>query len=333
MAATSVVYVDEPGARLRKEQGRILVQKGDENLAEILLDHLEQLILIDAVDCTGSALMSLLRAGVDVCFVDFYGRYRGRVTSDLPRNCGLRLAQFDVFRDAERRLDYTKLWLRAKVENGRTLLMRLGRTRDALDLRPLTDAMGGLSQQIAETDGLDAARGLEGRAAHLYFQGLGRLLHPPWELTGRLKHPAPDPVNALLSLGYGLLRRCVETSVALSGLDPTIGFLHEPHPGRFSLALDLMEEFRPILADSAALLFLNRGQVKPDEFETTSEGMLLKEAARSRFFHLFEERLEAVTVHPATGERATYRRHLDGQARMLARAVQGVGEYQPFAVR
>ena len=170
-------------------------------------------------------------------------------------------------------------------------------------------------------------------AARDYFAGFGSLLRKPWELPGRLQHPSNDPVNALLSLSYGLLRRLVENAVSMTGLDPTIGFLHEPHPGRYSLALDLMEEFRPILGDSTALLFLNRGQARPDEFETTSQGVRLRDKARARFFALFEERAAMDVAHPATGERAAYRRHIEGQARAFARAVQGAGEYAPFVVR
>jgi CRISP-associated protein Cas1 len=183
---------------------------------------------------------------------------------------------------------------------------------------------------------LEAMLGMEGAGSAAYFRCFGKLLSDPiqWPFPGRVKRPPTDPVNALLSFGYSLLTNKVASAVQLVGLDHFVGYLHSAVYGRPALALDLVEEFRPIIVDSLVLTMLNRRMLTPGDFVVELEAYRLKDERRKVFFTQFEERLNEEVQHPIFGYRVTYRRCLELQARLLAKVLTGeIDEYPPMLVK
>ena len=199
--------------------------------------------------------------------------------------------------------------------------------------------------QVADCPTTPSLLGLEGSASAAYFGVLPWLLKHDWGFSKRQRRPPPDPVNALLSLGYTLLVRQIEAAIHIVGLDPYIGFLHEPAPGRPALALDLMEEFRCIVADSVVLRCLNGGLITADDFTvdaspTAERPLVLSDRGLKRFVAEFEARLNSEIAHPDSGERVSYRRVFELQVRRLAQVLRNDAQqpssqnrYRPFVVR
>lgn len=224
----------------------------------------------------------------------------------------------------------------AKVQNARTLLRR-----------NLDDASAGLllelaqlAERAAEAPSIDVLLGLEGNAARIYFEQFGRLLRADdaevsaFDFTTRNRRPPKDPVNALLSFAYSMLTKDVAVAARLVGFDPYLGFLHQPRHGRLSLALDVMEEFRPILADSVVVSVINTGVVGPADFLSRGVGVTLNAEGRKKFLRAWERRLAEQVTHPVFGYRVSYRRILEMQCRLLARHLLGeLPEYPGFRTR
>jgi len=165
--------------------------------------------------------------------------------------------------------------------------------------------------------------GLEGAATRAYYGALRRLVAGRMDFPRRTRRPATDPVSALLNLAAGLLRSQVLTALQIVGLDPYVGFYHVPKYGRPALALDLMEEFRPVLADTVAVAAINRDIIHTDEFERDELGLVLTEEALQKFVALFDRRMRGEATHPVLERSVTYRQTVELQARMLAKAVMG----------
>lgn len=191
-----------------------------------------------------------------------------------------------------------------------------------------------------EAEALESLLGLEGTAARMYFGDFSRMLkHDPsgkmgFELDGRNRRPPRDPVNALLSFAYAMLTKDFAVALGVAGLDALMGFYHQPRHGKPALALDLMEEFRPLVADSVVVGAINTGVVAPEDFTVTPVGTALKEAGRKRFIQAYERRMDQLVTHPVFGYRISYRRVLEVQARLLGRWVLSeIDAYPSFRTR
>jgi CRISP-associated protein Cas1 len=186
-----------------------------------------------------------------------------------------------------------------------------------------------------EGTALGTILGMEGAGSAAYFRCFGKLLSDPrqWPFPGRVKRPPTDPVNSLLSFGYSLLANKVASAVQLVGFDHFVGYLHSSFYGRPALALDIMEGFRPIIVDSVVLTLLNNRMLTPNDFVNELGAYRLKDEQRKVFFTKFEERLNEEVSHPIFGYKATYRRCIELQGRLLAKCVTGeIEEYPPFLV-
>lgn len=223
-----------------------------------------------------------------------------------------------------------------KLKNCRTLLRRNSHE----DMGPTLRAMARCAGQAAEASSLESLLGVEGMGAKHYFKALPSMLRDPdgaapaFEFTGRNRRPPRDPINALLSLGYSALTRDWTVALLSVGLDPYLGVYHRPRFGRPSLALDLMEEFRPLIADSVVLQLVNNGELRTSSFITRGGAISLTSDGRKRFFAAYERRLGHLVRHPAFGYQVSYRRLLEVQARLLARHFSGELEsYDGFMTR
>jgi len=332
----SVLFVDEHGACVRYSGGRIIVtDPEDKELASLRVQEIETVVICVHASVTSAALSALLHAGVDTVYVDHNGRYLGRTQPALAKNLNLRLAQYAAFGDENFRLEIARRIATGKVTNMRVVLLRQARYRKSETVSARANRILESLNALSLAENPQVVLGLEGTATREYFAALSETLSPPFVFDGRRRRPPPDPVNAMLGFSYALLAGVTGSAVYAAGLDPFLGFYHREAYGRESLVLDLMEEFRPIVADSVVLACCNKRIVDPTtDFEERDGGVYLNEKGRSKVFSAFHSRLKE-TVQPGEGLSAIpYSRIIHTQARRLARCVAtGNPDYCPFTVR
>jgi CRISPR-associated protein Cas1 len=333
----SIVYVDQQGATVRKNGGQLQVVVRGKQPYAIPINEVEQLILQGNVQLTTQAASALLRAEARVLFTDRFGgnpfdlnSRKGRARDALRQQAQLRLIE-----NESRTLAIAKAIVEGKVSNQRVLLMR--RAEQDRRLRAPIDGMMAMLKRVQHAQTLDEARGYEGKAAAYYFEALRLFFPEDWGFNGREYHPAPDPANALLSLMYSKLMRDVEMKIQIVGLDSYIGFFHALGYNRPSLALDLMEEFRPILADVVSLSLIGDGQITLYDFERTNEPELpvrMTREALKKVTIAYEARMADRIFHPMQPGEVDYRRAIELQVRQMARVIEGEKpDYEPIRIR
>jgi len=329
------LYLTEPGAVAHRVGERVVVKRDERVIADIPLVKIERVRVFGRGVTLTTALMDhLMDHGIDTVFFSPGQRFRGRLVGPESGNGALRVRQVEATGDASRALELARAVVRAKLVNQRFLLRRHGARTPAVQ-----SAMAGIKALGARLDAVvapDVLLGLEGQAAALYFAGFRRLLRRDYGFARRVRRPPTDPVNALLSFCYTLLLDDIISALRLVGLDPYIGFFHTLLYNRPSLALDLQEEFRPVIVDSLVLALLNGGMLGAGDFRTTDDParpVLLGDAALDLVLRRYGERLDTRVTYPATGERTTYRRVLELQAHAIARAFDEDRPYQAFAAQ
>jgi CRISPR-associated protein Cas1 len=249
----------------------------------------------------------------------------------------LRRLQFGAAADPARCLALARRFTTVKIRNGRTMVRR---NADPAPVHAI-DRMKQLIDAAESAGSLESLLGIEGTAARIYFDAFATMLHPPedtdrlaFDFDGRNRRPPRDPINALLSFGYAMLTKDVAVALIAVGFDPYLGFYHQPRYGRPALALDLMEEFRPLIVDSVVLSAVNTGAIKRGDFVSRGGAVALTPAGRSAFLRAYERRMDELVSHPVFGYRISYRRVLEVQVRLLARHLSGeLPAYPPFATR
>lgn len=320
----ATIYVREQGATVRKTGEQLRVTQHNRELFAIPLANLEQLILLGNVQITTPAATLLMRTGVDVVFLSSYGTYQGSMIKLGSKAAQLRHQQLRLCDDEARAMEIAAQIVAGKINNQRVVLQR--RTDPDHHIR---SALGGMADMLRQASGardLDQLRGFEGRAAAWYFEGMRAFFSPDWGFETREYYPPPDPANALLSFAYTLLRKDIEARIQLVGLDPYLGFFHALGYDRPALALDLMEEFRPSIADIVVLSLVTGGHVTPADFERTNTPDLpvkLTPQAIERLVAAYEDRLSDRVHHPLANGQTDYRRAIELQVRQMARIVQG----------
>ncbi len=324
------LYVQTPGARLRKSGEQLIVEIEEEKVAMPMID-VSQVALFGPVSVTTPALHELMRAEIPVSWFSTGGWFLGHTIGTGNGNVAVREAQYRVAFDERRCLAFSRDLVAAKVRNSRTLLRRNWRTDRGLGAREETlTRLNRIAQQAPHVKDIPQLLGIEGEAAAVYFACFENMLATDakeslaaFSFSTRNRRPPTDPVNAMLSLAYALLTRTFATTISATGLDPYMGLYHRPRQGRPALALDVMEPFRPIVADSCVIQAVNNGEVKPGDFVFNGPACALKPGGRKAFMAAFERRMEQETTHPLFGYRVSMRRLIDVQARLLARYLQG----------
>jgi len=325
------LYLTEQGATLSRRGERLVVEREGETLADVPASKVLRVFVFGNVSLTTPAIAYLLREGKEVAFLSSRGRYYGRLISSESRNPMLRRAQLRAADDPAVCMRLSRRIVAGKLKNQRRLLHRRPGPKSSLAAEEIT----ALIEKAATTENLAALRGMEGLAARAYFGAFGELLEK-MAFTGRRRRPPPDPVNSLLSLGYTLLTYEAFSAVASVGFDPYIGFFHADTYGRPSLALDIMEEFRPAVVDTLVMGVINRGQIKPEDFDLGKEDgkpiALLRDDARKRFLALYEARMMVQITH--LGRPMTYRGALHSQARQVVNYIKDPGRgYEPVLLK
>lgn len=331
------LYVQAQGAKIAKRHETLEITQEDEPPVTARLIDVSQVVLFGNVGLTTPCLHELMRREIPVSWHSYGGWFLGHTTGTGHKNVELRTAQYRASFDPAICLQLARGLVAAKIRNGRTLLRRNWRGEAPPD-GPLL-ALKRQAEQVVAAPDLPALLGGEGAAAASYFGAFALLLKQEdglgtFDFATRNRRPPTDPVNALLSFAYSLLTRLQTVTLAAVGLDPYRGFYHQPRYGRPALALDLMEPFRPIIADSVVLQAINNGEVRPADFLRAAGAVALKSEGRKRFIAAFERRLAQEVTHPLFGYRVSYRRLLELQARLLGRFLLGeLPDYPQFLTR
>jgi len=333
------LYVQEPGARIAKS-GEVLVVETEECKTEVPLGEISELVLHGPISLTTPTVAALLREEIPVTYASTGGWVLGHTISTGHRNVSIRIAQYRAAFDERRALAFARTLVAAKIRNARVFLRRNFKAGDENARDAALEALARLADRALHAPTETELLGVEGEAAARYFRLFSTMLgeaardFPEFSFDKRTRRPPADPVNALLSLGYALLTRTWLTVLSAVGFDPYLGLYHTPRFGRPALALDMMEPFRPILADSAVIQAINNGEVKADGFVRVGPAVNLKPHAKRAFIAAYERRLEQEVTHPVFGYRVSMRRLIEVQARLFARFLQGeIEDYPHYLVR
>lgn len=328
----TTLYVQEQGATVRKKDNQILVMKDGQTLREVPLAKLDQVVLMGrGVQMSTALLVDLIQRGVPVTLTNQHGsRHYATLTAGPSRFGELRTAQMAFVNTPDRALELARSIVQAKLANQRTLLASTGWPAAPTAVAQIDAALASVTSAAT----VDVVRGYEGAAAAAYFGAWRAALPPTWGFDGRKFYPPPDPVNALLSFGYTLALNDVLTAVQITGLDPYLGTFHVIEAGRPSLALDLLEEFRPLVVDRLVLDLLRKNAIPRERFERPAQrpdAMYLDQPGRALFVDRYETLLES-KVRLTSGEQTTLRRVLLLQAQAAARVIRGEqARYSGFA--
>ena len=325
------LVVQSKDAVIGLKGGEIVVRKNGETISKHPIHQLSGINLYGAIQISAQAQQALLEHAIPLAWFSPSGRYIGSAQGLPCSGVDARLGQARLWHSPEKRLAIAATIIRSKIHNQRVLLMRNGHA-DASTIRQLAQ----LRDSCSEQPSLSALRGVEGAAAALYFEHFSSMLKPDvsFDFNGRNRRPPKDPVNALLSFAYSLLSKELTGIAHVVGLDPFLGFFHSPRYGRPALALDMMEEFRPIIADSTVITLINRAEISPDDFITTTHGVILKDSARRQFWRAWTRRMDTEVTHPHFQYKMSYRRMLSVQMRQLWRFCRDdISVFHPFTTR
>ena len=338
----NVLYVDEQGCVLKKTGERLLVVKEGETIRDIPLIHLGQVVLCGNISVTTPVMQTLLNEGIPVVYLSAYGRYQGVLMPQISRNSLLRVAQHRVADNPEKCLALAKAFVHGKISNMRLMLQRRkwrGKTETDAEETAIESSIEGMRKmraRLPKAENLPELLGFEGNASADYFRSFSSMLNAEmgFGFEHRTRRPPKDPTNALLSFAYSLLTADVISAIQIVGLDPYVGFFHQQTYGRPCLALDLMEEFRPIIADSVVITLINNRQITPNDFTQSHGGWFLKDPARKKFYAAYENRKNETITHPVFKYKISFRRALELQVRLLAKCLMGeIETYTPLTVR
>ena len=325
--AATPLYATTPGSRVTKRGERVVLRESGETVAERRLIDLSHIAVFGNVDVGSALLRECFDRGLPVLWLTTGGWLSGYAIGMPPGNVALRMRQHRAA--AVGALDVARAFVAGKIRNQRTMLRRHG----GPEARDAVDQLAPLARQAESADGPEALLGIEGTAARLYFSRFGLMLRADlgFAFADRNRRPPRDPVNALLSFAYAMLAKDATIALLAAGLDPYVGLYHRPRFGRPSLALDLAEEFRPLIADSVVLKAVNNGEIDASGFVSRGGAVALTAAGRRRVLATYERRMQEHLRHPIFGYRASYRRMLEIQARLLAASLTGdVPAYRPL---
>ena len=329
------IWITEQGAGLAVDHERLIISREGITLAEYPLRQVERVHLVGNISVTTPVIKRLLRQGCELIFLGSDGQFYARLVGGMHPHTALRRAQYQLQAQEPFALPLAQRIVTGKLRNERVLLQRHQRAGSE-GLEEITTSLAQYEAQAGRTRTLHALNGLEGSATARYFGGYRLLLDEPWSFPRRSRQPPMDPVNVMLSLGYTFLARAAESAVETAGLDPYLGFLHQEEYNRPSLAIDLMEEFRPVI-DGLVLHLTGHHVVTLQDFRPGQEDerpVVMEREAVKRYIAAYEERMARPILHPRTGERLPLWRFLELQAREVARCLrEGTPDYHPCVFR
>lgn len=338
----NTLYITTQGAYLRRDHETLQVKIEGKVKLTVPLHHVEGVVCFGRIQVSSGVFAVCAERDLQLTFLSEQGRFQARAQGPLHGNVLLRRQQYRLADDPAACLKLARPMIAAKVQNARNVLLRSARDADdaarAESLRKAAAHIGAVLAQLPAVADLDTARGIEGATARRYFESFPQMILPKDEafrFDGRSRRPPLTPVNALLSFTYALVRNDCDSALQATGLDPAVGYLHVDRPGRPSLALDLMEEFRALMADRLVLALINRRQVQAGGFQTDGGGaVIMDDRTRRTVLTAYQERKREPIQHPLLQEsvRVGLLPHI--QARLLARTIRGdLQDYPALVLR
>ncbi len=342
----STLYVTEQGSSLIKRGKQLIVIKESQILAKIKTFDLKQVVLFGNINISTPTIHFLLKEGIDLVFLSPAGKFKGRLISSYPRNVDLRKNQFKKAEDWEFKIKIAKEVVKSKIENQAELLRRLS-LKGEREVKSELTSMVKLIPSLQKSVSLDSIRGFEGRASALYFSALGKIVKKlGWEFRGRTYHPPLDEFNAVLSFVYTLLLNKVENFILIHSLEPILGFFHSEEYGKPALALDLMEEWRPVVGDNVVMRFFRKKMIKKEDFyypiqenppypelleEFKNLPLIIRKETIRKLIKGFEKRLSESVIY--NDEKVRLEVAIERQILRAAKAILGEEDYKGFKWR
>lgn len=338
----NTLYITTQGAYLRRDHATLQVKVDGKAKLTVPLHHLEGVVCFGRISVSPGVYMVCGDQALAISFLTEQGQFLARVEGPVQGNVLLRREQYRLADDRAACLRMARPMIAAKIQNERGLLLRSARDRGdgpaSAALRRAATHIAAVMGQLGRVADLDAARGIEGETARTFFEAFNQMIvqqNDRFSFDGRSRRPPLSPVNALLSFVYALLRHDCESALQAVGLDPAVGYLHVDRPGRPSLALDLMEEFRALIADRLVLALINRRQVQPSGFSTAPGGAVsMDDGTRRAVLTAYQQRKREEVQHPLLNETVLIGLLPHVQARLLARAIRGdIAEYPALVLK
>lgn len=342
------LYLNTPGLFVGRSGEVLQVKEKKELIQQVRINDVSHVALFGNIQISTAAVQALCEADIPITYFSMGGWFYGFTRGHSLKNVFTRVEQFRLARDAGACLWLARSFVLGKIRNQRTMLMR----NHLEPPPPILAKLKNSAETALKAQSLEKLLGIEGAAAAFYFQQFNGMIKVEDELaesqpstinhqlsfnfdfSGRKRRPPTDPVNALLSLAYSLLAKDCTIAALSVGFDPYVGFYHQPRFGRPALALDLMEEFRPLIAESSVLTAINNRMITEKDFVRAGKSVNLSAAGRKQFFAAYEARMNHLIAHPIFEYKITYRRALELQFRILARYLTGeIDEYVPFMTR
>lgn len=328
-----ILIVQDPRAYLSKKNDSITVSVEGKILSKHPVHLLRAIFVYGSPQISTQVIHICLSEQIDVVYFSPAGKFLGRLDTLSVSGLDSRYGQYKFSENEQISVKIAQNLIRGKISNQRTLLLRNAKSKNPESLNLLS----ALRKKVCNCSTREELMGIEGKAAAVYFDTFPAMLQQ-YDLakmfTGRKRRPPTDPVNAMLSLGYSVLSSEIAGVCAAVGLDPACGLLHAPRFGRAALALDLMEEFRPLIVDSVIISLINRSMVTLDDFIFSSNGCALKKSAHKAFWHAYARRMNEELIHPVFKYRMSYRRLIEVQVRQLWRIFRGdCNIYHPVVTR
>lgn len=328
----NTLYINKQGSYVHKERETIVIKEGDIKLGQFPALNIANIFCFGQVSVSPFLMGYCAEQGIGLSFFTEYGRFLARVQGKTTGNVLLRREQYRWADDRAKYMSVARLMVAAKITNTRAVLQRELRNHGSnSELENVVKRLAFSAKGTAKAQTTGELLGIEGDAANVYFSLFGQLLRGvSFTFGGRVRRPPTDPVNAMLSFAYALLTQECVSALAGVGLDPYVGFLHKDRPGRVSLALDLVEEFRTSWADRLVLTLLNRKQFRQKDFVTEASGAVrFTEDSKKAFLVAYQERKQVEITHPYLQEKISLGLLPHCQALLLARHLRGDLEYYP----
>lgn len=331
------VYVTQEDAFIGKVDERLHVKYEKKTILDVPLIKIDGVVILGRATVSPAVVSELLQRHIPVTFLTETGRYLGRIEPEVTKNIFVRKAQWQAIGESDQAIHVVQGFVRGKLKNYRNLLIRRQRENPSLDLSVNVTRLEQAIAPIETTKNINSLRGLEGAGSAAYFGCFNQLIRTTeFSFNHRVRRPPTDPVNSLLSFGYSLLRHDIQGAVNIAGFDPFLGYLHCERYGRPSLALDLMEEFRPLVVDAVVLSTINKQLLTKADFltEPLSGAVYLTPEGRKRFLQQYAQKKQSEFKHPVLGRKCSYQEAFELQARLLAKYLMGETEkYPPLVLK
>ena len=331
------MYITQPDAYISKDSESIVVSRQGSEVLRLPILNIEQIVTMGYIGISPGAMKLCVDKGVSVSFLSPNGRYISHINGCSRGNVLLRKKQYSLSDDSAFSCNISKLFIAGKIFNYRQILRRFIRDNGSdAEIERICKRLDKHKSSVLDAEDISSVRGIEGIAANEYFSVFEKLINSPSQFVFKTRshHPPKDEVNALLSYIYSLITNDVISALETIGLDPYLGYMHTVRPGRASLALDMVEEFRAYLGDRLALTLINRKQLSISDFDKYTDSVMLSEKGRKTVLTQWQERKKDKITHPFLNEKISIGLLPYAQAMLLARYIRGdIDNYPVFLIR